>query len=100
MKGNGSRILLAILLTDFVSLTAYAVYQYGVVAFYELLTANAIGMTVGADLLIALGMVVTWMARDARERGINIYPYVLLTAAFGSVGPLAYLLRRPRTVAA
>ena len=31
---------------------------------------------------------------DARDRGVSPLPYLVLTALFGSVGPLAYLIRR------
>lgn len=31
---------------------------------------------------------------DARQRGLNPWPYVFITVVAGSFGPLAYLLRR------
>lgn len=34
------------------------------------------------------------MVRDARARGVSAVPYVLLTLALGSAGPLVYLIRR------
>jgi hypothetical protein len=86
-------------LVDFAALTAYAVYQYGYVGFFETLLGNIVGITAAVDLLIALTMIVVWMARDARERGISPLPYVLLTLGLGSVGPLLYLLRRPARAA-
>ena len=47
------------------------------------------------DLVLALGISVFWMVRDASKRGINATPYVLLTLFTGSAGPLLYLVRRP-----
>jgi hypothetical protein len=44
--------------------------------------------------VIALSLILAWIWRDARTRGATLWPYVLLTAAFGSVGPLLYLIRR------
>lgn len=91
---NGKQIGLTVLLFDFLTLTGYAVYQYGYIGFFELVTANVATMAAFVDLLIALTLVVVWMVRDARARGISPVPYVLLTLALGSAGPLAYLIRR------
>ena len=44
--------------------------------------------------MIALSLVIAWMVRDARARGVSPLPYVVLTLALGSVGPLVYLIRR------
>jgi len=87
------RIAFAAVLADFSALTAYAVYQVGFVGFFELATANWATVTVFADLLIALSLVMVWMWNDARRRGVSPLPYIALTLALGSVGPLAYLVR-------
>lgn len=88
------KIVLGLVLADFVALTAYAVYVSGYAGFFELVTANWATTTVLADLLIALSLVAVWMWRDAKERGVSALPYLALTATLGSVGPLVYLLRR------
>jgi len=91
---NAKQIGLSVLLVDFLTLTSYAVYRYGYIGFFELMTANWATATALADLLIALGLVVSWMVRDARSRGVSPVPYVLLTLVLGSAGPLLYLIRR------
>jgi hypothetical protein len=91
---NAKQIGVAVLLVDFLTLTGYAVYQYGYIGFFELMTANWATATALADLLIALSLIVSWMVRDARARGVSPLPYVLLTLALGSAGPLLYLIRR------
>lgn len=91
---NAKQIGLSVLLVDFLALTAYAVYQYGYLGIFEMIMANAATMLAFVDLLIALSLIVVWMVRDARECGFSAVPYVLLTLALGSVGPLAYLIRR------
>ena len=48
------------------------------------------------DITIALVLVLTWMARDARHNGRRFLPYLLLTLGAGSIGPLLYLLLAPR----
>jgi hypothetical protein len=46
------------------------------------------------DLVIALSLVTVWMWGDARRRGRSAIPYVLMTLALGSAGPLLDLLTR------
>jgi len=91
---NAKQIGIGIVLADFLALNAYVVYQYGYIGFVELVTANAATTAALVDLVIALSLVVTWMVRDARERGVSSVPYVILTLVLGSVGPLLYLFRR------
>jgi hypothetical protein len=91
---NGKQIALATVLADFAALTAYAVYSYGFGGVLDLMLANAVTITLLADLTIALGLVTVWMVQDARDRGWSPIPYVLLTLTMGSVGPLVYLIRR------
>ena len=94
------KIATAFVLFDFSALTAYAVFQVGYAGFFEELFSSVVGLTVAADLFITLGLVMIWMVRDARQHDISAAPYVLLTLALGSVGPLAYLLRRPEEATA
>jgi MFS superfamily sulfate permease-like transporter len=89
---NWKRLLAALVLADFSALTAYAVFQHGYVSFFELAFANAVTVTLFADLLISLTLVMIWMWNDARRRGITPLPFVLLTLTLGSVGPLLYLV--------
>ena len=96
---NGKQIGLGIVLADFSALTAYAVYQVGYAGFFEAVFSNIVGITLLADLTIALSLVIVWMYRDARARGVSATPYVVATLLLGSVGPLAYLIRRESTEA-
>lgn len=93
---NWKRLGLMVVLADFVALTAYAVYYHGYLAFFDLHATNAIGVQVFTDLIIALGLFSLWMVRDAREHGISPVPYLLLILTLGSIGALAYLIRRFR----
>jgi hypothetical protein len=43
---------------------------------------------------VAPSLVCIWMATDSRERGFSFLPYLVVTLALGSVGPLLYLIRR------
>jgi len=89
---NWKRLLAALVLADFTALSAYAVFEHGYVGFFDLLFANTATITVFVDLCIALTMVMVWMWNDAKRRGVTPLPFVLLTLALGSVGPLLYLV--------
>ena len=91
---NAKKLLLGFVLLDFSGFSAYAVYQYGLVGVFEQAFANTATTLLFADLTIALSLIMLWMWQDARDRGITIVPYVLLTLGLGSVGPLLYLIRR------
>lgn len=88
--------LLAFVLVDFSALSAYAIYQIGYVGFAEAMTANIGTIAAMVDLTIALSLIGVWMWNDAKARGISALPYLALTLALGSVGPLLYLLRTSR----
>jgi hypothetical protein len=89
------KMLLAFVLVDYTALCAYVLYTYGLSGVIAAATANAASLAIAADLVISLGLALAWMTRDARDRGVSVVPYTLLTVALGSVGPLLYLLRRP-----
>jgi len=91
---NRKQIALGIVLADFAAITAYAVWQHGYVGVFQLALSSWATGLVFIDLVIALGLVLVWMMGDSRERGLAFLPYAMLTLAFGSVGPLLYLIRR------
>ena len=91
---NLKQIGLGLVLADFVALTAYAVWHYGYLAFFDIHAMNAINVQVFVDLCIALAMVASWMWQDARARGVSAVPYLVATLFLGSIGPLFYLFRR------
>lgn len=91
---NKKQIALGVVLLDFLALTGYAVAHHGYLGIFAQIVANAATMQIGVDLVIALSLVMVWMWQDARQDGIAPLPYVVLTAALGSIGPLVYLIRR------
>jgi hypothetical protein len=90
---NAKQVGLSLVLLDFLGLNAYVVYHYGYIGFFRMVLANAATTAVLVDLVIALSLITVWMWRDARERGVSVLPYALLTLLLGSAGPLAYLVR-------
>jgi len=91
---NAKQAGLEAVLFGFSALTAYAVYQHGYIGFFEMMLSNAVTITAFADLIISLGLIILWMRRDARDYNIALFPYIIMTIALGSVGPLLYLIRR------
>lgn len=87
-------VALDVVLTSFLALTGYAVWQHGYLGFFDLAFANAATTLVFVDLSICLGLFLVWMHGDARERGLPFLPYLLVGLTLGSAGPLAYLMHR------
>jgi hypothetical protein len=88
------RILLIIVLLLFGALSAAALWQHGWWGIFAPLVQSSGGAQVLADLVIALCLVMLWMAHDASVSGRRLWPWILATLALGSFGPLFYLLTR------
>ncbi|MCG8337674.1 MAG: DUF2834 domain-containing protein [Proteobacteria bacterium] len=86
------RALLVVTLIAFSALTAVALWHHGVWGIIEPLFRTFGAAQVFADLVIALGLFLVWMWRDATSNGRNPWPWLLLTLASGSFGPLIYLI--------
>ena len=97
---NGKQLGLSLVLLAFGSFEAWGVYQVGYAGVFEQALGTTGALLAFVDLTIALGLVTLWMWQDARERGIEFLPYVILTLTLGSVGPLCYLIRRESTAPA
>jgi hypothetical protein len=52
------------------------------------------------DLVIALLLFLVWMWGDAKATGRNPWPWIAITLAIGSFGPLLYLITRKDPAAA
>ena len=89
-----TRLLLILVLLGFSALTAVALWQHGYWGIFAPLLQSTAGAQVLVDLVIALGLVMVWMWRDARAQGRVVWPWLLLTLVAGSFGPLGYLLSR------
>lgn len=84
---------------------------FGVYSSWVMLQVGYMGIWTGAldnfgsqqvllDLVILGVLACGWMLQDAKARGANAWPFVLLTLGAGSFGPLLYLiLRKPAATA-
>ena len=91
---NGRVVALVSVLVAFGILTARALLDVG---FFGILAPHFRtwgGAQVFTDLVIACLLACIWMVDDARKRGLPAWPFVALTLAAGSFGPLLYLLAR------
>ncbi len=91
---NSKQLALSAVLIAFLADEAYALYLYGYFGFFRMMFANFASFTALVDLVIALVLILAWMGDDARKRNVSALPFLLLTLALGSVGPLLYLIRR------
>lgn len=85
------KALAIILLIPFSVLSIYAVMQVGYIGIFDYHLHSPAGWQVFADLVVALILVLSWMIPNAKKRGRNPVPWVVLTLFLGSIGPLLYL---------
>ena len=91
---NRKQLALSTALIVLLAMDAYSIHLYGYIGFFRMVLANFAGVTAFVDLAIALVLIIVWMGDDARQRNVTAIPYIFLTVALGSVGPLLYLIRR------
>jgi protein-S-isoprenylcysteine O-methyltransferase Ste14 len=72
----------------------WLVYTEGYTGFITLAMHDKWALQMLLDVTISVGLFTIWMLRDARERGIPAWPYVIGCVTFGSIGALAYLVHR------
>jgi hypothetical protein len=92
-----SRLLTAIaalLLAGFGAFSIWVVATRGYTGFLELAGRERWALQMLLDLVIALSFAFSWVRRDARTRGIAVWPYAIATVLLGSIGILAYCVRR------
>lgn len=86
------RTLLIVVLAVFSVVTALALWQHGYWGVLEPHFKSWGAAQVFLDLVIALGLFMLWMWRDARQSGRAFWPWAALTLVAGAFGPLIYLL--------
>jgi hypothetical protein len=90
-----TKALLAVLvLAGFGTYSLWVVAGHGYTGFLALAAREPWAMQMLLDLVIACSFAVSWMTRDARKHGIAAWPYLVATLLLGSIGLLAYVVRR------
>ena len=88
--------LILLILAPFSALSLAALWVHGYWGLFEPALHSLASAQVLADLVIALALFSIWLWRDASNHGRNPWPWLVLTLAAGSFGPLLYLLFAPR----
>ena len=90
-------LLARVLLVPFCLYTLYVLWHIGYLGLIETQLSTLAGGQVFADLVVALLMVLLFMAADAKKHNRRLLPWVLCTLFLGSIGPLLYFaLRKAR----
>jgi hypothetical protein len=87
-------VIAALVLAAFGAFSIWVVATQGTLGFIDLAGRERWGLQMLLDLVIALSVAIGWMRGDARRRGIAVWPYVVGTVLLGSIGVLAYCVRR------
>lgn len=92
--GMMKKLILCFVLLDFALFSTYAMWEVGYLGIWQAGMASVGAWQVLMDLVIACSLICCWMVVDARQRGVNPWPWVLATFAAGTLAPLLYLLVR------
>jgi hypothetical protein len=87
-------VVAALVLAGFGAFSLWVVATEGYFGFLQAAGRERWALQMLLDLVIALTVAIGWMRGDARRRGIAMWPYVIATILLGSIGVLAYLVRR------
>jgi hypothetical protein len=94
MNPRHRAVAAAVVLAAFGLYSIWVVLGHGYLGFLEVARDHDWGMQMLLDLVIACSFGIGWMAQDARKRNIAIAPFVVVTVFLGSIGLLAYAVRR------
>jgi hypothetical protein len=84
----------AAILAGFGAYSLWVVHGHGYTGFLTLAGREPWALQMLLDLVLGLSFAIGWMRGDARRRGIAAWPYIVVTLFLGSIGLLAYVVRR------
>jgi hypothetical protein len=84
----------AAILAGFGAFSLWVVYGHGYTGFLTLAGREPWALQMLLDLVLGLSFAVGWMRGDAKRRGLSAWPYIVVTLFLGSIGLLAYVVRR------
>jgi hypothetical protein len=86
-----------LVLAAFGAFSIWVVAAHGYTGFLSLAAREPWGLQMLLDLVIACSFGIGWMIHDARKHAIKTWPYIVATLLLGSIGLLAYVVRRGLT---
>ena len=89
-------LLVFLILAAFGAYSIYVMWDFGYLGIWRAGLANAAALQILLDLIITCLLISSWMIGDARAKGLKAWPFVGITVAAGSFGPLLYLIYRER----
>lgn len=94
------KVLLTATLVVFGAITAIAVWNHGYIGIFAFQFSSWAGVQVLVDLLIAVVIFLFWMVPDAKAKGRNPWPYLIISLLGGAFGALFYLLLEKKSATA
>lgn len=86
--------ILLLIIVPFTILTIIATRQFGLIGIFKEGLQNSATTQILLDLVICAFFFIVWLRQDALRMNRNFPFWLVITLAFGSFGPLLYLLTR------
>lgn len=83
-----------LVLVPFTVFSLEVTFHHGYFGFLTLAGREPWALQMLLDLVIAFFLIGTWIRKDAKERGIPSFPYLVAIFFLGSIGALAYFVHR------
>ena len=94
MTERSLMLVAVVVLAVFGAFSGWVVVTHGYLGFIDVARREPWALQMLIDLAIACLVAIGWMIGDARRRHITVWPFVAVTLVAGSIGLLAYLVRR------
>lgn len=94
---NLKKLLLWSVLIEFALFSGWVMWEVGYLGIWQAGFASAGSLQVLLDLVICAGLIGVWLFNDARQRGMNPWPWLVATLLAGSLAPLLYLIVREQS---
>jgi hypothetical protein len=93
------RPALFLVFAAFGAYSLHALWAVGYVGIWQASMASVGAWQLLLDFVLMSLIALAWLVQDARRTGRKAWPFVVMTLAVGSFGPLLYMLLAPRHTA-